>query len=66
MNLCKVSIIIPVYNAPEVVMAVKSCINQTYPFFEIIVVDDVLLLILKNCFVCVLISVLNMSGMLNT
>lgn len=40
MNLCKVSIIIPVYNAPEVVMAVKSCIKQTYPFFEIIVVDD--------------------------
>lgn len=40
MNLGKVSIIIPVYNAPEVVTAVKSCLGQTYPFLEIIVVDD--------------------------
>ncbi len=36
----KVSIIIACYNDPDVVMAIKSASNQTYPRKEIIVVDD--------------------------
>lgn len=40
MNPAKVSIIIPVFNVPEVVVAIRSCLQQTYSHLEIIVVDD--------------------------
>jgi len=41
-NLGLISVIIPAYNAEHYVAdAIKSVLNQTYPWFEIIVVDDV-------------------------
>lgn len=37
----KVSIIMPVYNAVEYIdAAIKSILAQTYPFFELIIIDD--------------------------
>ena len=40
-NLGLISVIIPAYNAEHYVAdAIKSVLNQTYPWFEIIVVDD--------------------------
>lgn len=36
----KVSIVIPVYNCSFVQEAIESALNQTYPYIEVIVVDD--------------------------
>lgn len=35
-----VSILIPFYNCPYVTQAIESALNQTYPFIEVIVVND--------------------------
>jgi len=34
------SIVLPVYNNPRVERAIKSVLNQQYPYFELIIVDD--------------------------
>ena len=39
--MCKISIIIPVYNSGELIIeAIESALSQTFPDYEIIVVDD--------------------------
>lgn len=40
MNNVVVSVIIPVYNVPEVTTAITSCTNQSFRNIEIIIVDD--------------------------
>ena len=41
MDTCKISVIVPVYNAIRYLgECVESILNQTFPCFELILVDD--------------------------